>query len=55
MQRKWGELKAEVAYLDRKRRRARRKEREGEEVSLSVCSMLYSGATTALYRVEMKS
>ena len=39
VQRKWGELKTEVAYLDRKRRRARRKEREGE-ILLSVCLMV---------------
>ena len=30
VQKKWLELKAEVSYLDRKRRRARRKEREGQ-------------------------
>lgn len=30
IQKKWTELKAEVANLDRKRRKARKKEREGE-------------------------
>ena len=31
LQQKYMALKAEVSYLDRKRRRARRKEREGEK------------------------
>ena len=35
MEKRWIELKNEVAYLDRKRRRARRKEREGSVLSLS--------------------
>ena len=29
IQQKWSDLKSEVAHLDRRRRRARRKEREG--------------------------
>lgn len=29
VQNRWSDLKAEVAYIERKRRRARRKEREG--------------------------
>lgn len=30
VQRQWTDLKAEVAYIEGKRRRAKRKEREGE-------------------------
>ena len=30
IQRRWSDLKAEVAYIERKRRRAKRKEREGK-------------------------
>ena len=30
IQKKWTELKAEVANLDRKKRKAKKKEREGE-------------------------
>ena len=33
VEKRWIELKNEVAYLDRKRRRARRKEREGRTLS----------------------
>lgn len=29
VQRRWSDLKAELAYIERKRRRAKRKEREG--------------------------
>ena len=35
VEKRWIELKNEVASLDRKRRRARRKEREGSILSLS--------------------
>ena len=34
VQQRWTDLKAEVAYIERKRRRAKRKEREGELVEI---------------------
>ena len=50
VQKRWTELKMEVAHLDRKRRRARRKEREGKEgiffaVSLATCMIVFSPFT----------
>ena len=40
IQKRYAELKAEVAYLDRKKRRAKQREREGEHVSNS-CVIIY--------------
>ena len=40
VQKRWTELKIEVAHLDRKRRRARRKEREGEEGGVHLLFLL---------------
>lgn len=38
IQQKWSDLKSEVAHLDRRRRRARRKEREGTStIAVLVC------------------
>ena len=37
IQQKWTDLKSEVAYLDRRRRRARRKEREGTSADTLQC------------------
>jgi len=35
IQKRYAELKAEVAYLDRKRRRAKQREREGTSITVS--------------------
>jgi len=34
IQKRYAELKAEVAYLDRKRRRAKQREREGDSITV---------------------
>ena len=43
IQKKWVELKTEVNNLDRKRRKARKKEREGRKNNLSYSSPLVVG------------
>ena len=40
IQQKWTDLKSEVAYLDRRRRRARRKEREGTSTDTPVHALV---------------
>ena len=37
IQKRYAELKAEVAYLDRKRRRAKQREREGKNIIVTLC------------------
>ena len=39
IQKRYAELKAEVAYLDRKRRRAKQREREGKNIIVILCSV----------------
>ena len=51
VQQKWVDLKGEVAYIERKRRRARRKEREGMfEQQLHVIHILTGGLGLSPYQ-----